>query len=102
MGNGANDVVITSGPVLLHGPAREFEILGDAFVVFGVVDQMHDIADLLVSFRRKHFHIRTVQQLRGSSLFALHVVDAVGLVHAMLLRIQALLLPIKTRVLSGH
>ena len=34
--------------------------------------------------------------------FGLHVVDAVGLVHAMLLRIQALLLPIKTLVLSGH
>jgi multidrug resistance efflux pump len=34
--------------------------------------------------------------------FALHAVDAVGVVHAMLLRIQALLLPIKTLVLSGH
>src|SRR5712675_604591 len=34
--------------------------------------------------------------------FALHVVDATGLVHAMLLRIQALLLPIETLVLSGH
>jgi len=34
--------------------------------------------------------------------FALHVVDATGIVHAMLLRIQALLLPIKTLVLSGH
>lgn len=34
--------------------------------------------------------------------FVLHAVDAVGLVHAMLLRIQALLLPIKTLVLSGH
>jgi multidrug resistance efflux pump len=33
---------------------------------------------------------------------ALHVVDATGLVHALLLRIQALLLPIKTLVLSGH
>jgi multidrug resistance efflux pump len=32
----------------------------------------------------------------------LHAVDAVGLVHAMILRIQALLLPIKTLVLSGH
>ncbi|WP_407178534.1 HlyD family secretion protein [Bradyrhizobium sp. STM 3562] len=32
----------------------------------------------------------------------LHAIDAVGLVHAMLLRIQALLLPIKTLVLSGH
>ncbi|MEA2865261.1 MAG: hypothetical protein QOC84_3217 [Bradyrhizobium sp.] len=34
--------------------------------------------------------------------FALHAVDATGLVHAMLLRIQALLLPVKTLVLSGH
>jgi hypothetical protein len=33
---------------------------------------------------------------------ALHAVDAVGIVHAMILRIQALLLPIKTLVLSGH
>lgn len=32
----------------------------------------------------------------------LHAIDAVGLVHAMLLRIQALLLPIQTLVLGGH
>jgi multidrug resistance efflux pump len=32
----------------------------------------------------------------------LHAIDAVGVVHAMLLRIQALLLPVKTLVLSGH
>jgi multidrug resistance efflux pump len=40
-----------------------------------------------------------VSTLRG---FALHAVDAVGVVHAMILRIQALVLPIKTLVLSGH
>ncbi len=34
--------------------------------------------------------------------FVLHAVDAVGFVHAMLLRVQALMLPIKTLVLSGH
>ncbi|MGY4330966.1 multidrug resistance efflux pump [Bradyrhizobium sp. LB7.2] len=34
--------------------------------------------------------------------FALHGVDATGIVHAMLLRIQALVLPVKTLVLSGH
>jgi multidrug resistance efflux pump len=32
----------------------------------------------------------------------LHVVDGVGLVHAMILRIQALLYPIQTLVLGGH
>ena len=32
----------------------------------------------------------------------LHAIDTVGIVHAILIRIQALLLPIKTLVLSGH
>ncbi len=32
----------------------------------------------------------------------LHAVDAGGVVHAMLLRVQALVLPVKTLVLSGH
>jgi hypothetical protein len=32
----------------------------------------------------------------------LHAVDAVGLVHAMILRIQALVFPIQTLVLGGH
>jgi multidrug resistance efflux pump len=34
--------------------------------------------------------------------FGLHAIDAVGLVHAMILRIQALLLPIQTLVFGGH
>jgi len=41
-------------------------------------------------------------KLSTAQSFGLHAIDAVGLVHAMLLRIQALLLPIKTLVLSGH
>jgi len=41
-------------------------------------------------------------KLSAAQNFGLHAIDAVGLVHAMLLRIQALLLPIKTLVLSGH
>ncbi len=34
--------------------------------------------------------------------FGLHAIDTVGIVHAMILRIQALLLPIKALVFSGH
>lgn len=37
--------------------------------------------------------------LRG---IALHAVDALGLVHALILRLQALVLPFKTLVFSGH
>jgi len=33
---------------------------------------------------------------------ALHVVDALALVHALILRLQALVLPFKTLVFSGH
>jgi multidrug resistance efflux pump len=41
-------------------------------------------------------------KLGAAQSFGLHVIDAVGIVHAMLLRIQALVLPIQTLVLSGH
>jgi hypothetical protein len=33
---------------------------------------------------------------------AFHAIDTVGLVHAILIRIQALLLPKKTLALTGH
>jgi multidrug resistance efflux pump len=38
----------------------------------------------------------------GFRAFVLHAIDATGLVHAMLLRIQAILLPFQTLVLGGH
>jgi multidrug resistance efflux pump len=48
-------------------------------------------------------HERLASKDIGSfARFGLHMVDAVGLVHAMLLRIQALLLPVQTLVFSGH
>jgi hypothetical protein len=34
--------------------------------------------------------------------FVRHAVDAVSVAHAMILRIEALVLPVKTLVLSGH
>ena len=37
--------------------------------------------------------------IRGA---VLHVVDALALVHALILRLQALVLPFKTLVFSGH
>jgi hypothetical protein len=40
--------------------------------------------------------------LSTTKSLVLHAVDAVGLVHAMLLRIQALVLPIQTLVFTGH
>jgi multidrug resistance efflux pump len=48
-------------------------------------------------------HERIVDPRTGSfERLVLHGVDAVGLVHAMLLRIQAVLLPFQTLVFGGH
>lgn len=53
------------------------------------------------AYTSNHEEISAKDTSTGRAI-ALHVVDGVGLVHALLLRIQALLLPIKTLVLSGH
>jgi hypothetical protein len=41
-------------------------------------------------------------ELSTAKSVALHVVDATGLVHAILLRVQAVFMPVTTLVLSGH
>ena len=46
--------------------------------------------------------IITAKETSALKAFALHVVDATGLVHALLLRIQAFMLPVTTLVFSGH
>ena len=53
------------------------------------------------AYTSNHEEISAEHTSTGRAI-ALHVVDGVGLVHALLLRIQALLMPIKTLVLSGH
>jgi multidrug resistance efflux pump len=53
------------------------------------------------AYTSNHEEISAKETSTGRAI-ALHVVDGIGLVHALLLRIQALLLPIKTLVLSGH
>jgi multidrug resistance efflux pump len=46
--------------------------------------------------------LATDKDLSGTQRFFLHAVDAVGLVHALILRLQAVVLPVQTLVLSGH
>jgi hypothetical protein len=53
------------------------------------------------AYTSNHEEIAAEETSTGRKL-ALHVVDGVGSVHAMLLRIQALLMPIKTLVLGDH
>ena len=48
-----------------------------------------------------HHDLIASGQVGATKSFALHAVDAVGLVHALILRIQALVYPIQTLVFSG-
>src|SRR6516165_8134567 len=43
-------IVVAGLPVLLHGAPRELKILSDAFIRPGAINQMHDVADLVVGF----------------------------------------------------
>ena len=52
-------------------------------------------------YSNNHDRLKSGTVSTGQWLF-LHMVDAVAVVHALLLRVQALLLPVKTLVLSGH
>ncbi|MEP4485570.1 MAG: biotin/lipoyl-binding protein [Halioglobus sp.] len=53
------------------------------------------------AYTNNHEEIASGDLGLGSYLF-LHMVDAVGIVHAIILRIQALVLPVKTLVFAGH
>jgi multidrug resistance efflux pump len=53
-------------------------------------------------YTSNHDRLASDDDLGTLQRIGLHVIDTVGVVHAMILRIQALLLPVKTLVLSGH
>ncbi len=54
------------------------------------------------AYTSNHDRLTSGEPIGTGEFVFLHAVDTVGLVHAMLLRIQALLHPIQTLVLSGH
>jgi multidrug resistance efflux pump len=68
----------------------------------GGLDGVTPGSSCIVNAYTSNHELIAAKQTGAFKGFMLHAVDAVGLVHAMLLRIQALLLPVKTLVLSGH
>src|SRR5262245_21479897 len=44
----SNSIAVPGQPVLLHCPAGELEVLCNTFVFLTVIDQVNDIADLLI------------------------------------------------------
>ena len=54
------------------------------------------------AYTSNHERLVSGEEMGTLTFVWLHVVDTVGLVHALLLRIQALVMPIQTLVLRGH
>jgi multidrug resistance efflux pump len=67
----------------------------------GLADVTAGSSCIVNAYTSNHEEISKATTPAGTR-FVLHAIDTVGLVHALLLRIQALLLPIQTLVLSGH
>src|SRR5262249_47584173 len=58
-------IVVTSLPMLLHGAPRELKILGNALVGPGAINQMHDVADLIVGFGKQELGVGALAQFLG-------------------------------------
>src|SRR5215471_15814849 len=49
-------VAVSGEPVLFHRPPGELVVLGGALVFLGAIDQVNDVADLVIRFGGQHGH----------------------------------------------
>src|SRR5215218_3584373 len=68
----------------------------------GGLDDVTPGSSCIVNAYSSNHELLASKDLSTSRRLILHGVDAVGIVHAVLLRIQALVLPIQSLVFSGH
>jgi multidrug resistance efflux pump len=67
----------------------------------GQLDRLPQGSVCIANAYTSHHEALQDPELGGFRAFVLHAIDATGLVHAMILRMQALLLPVRTLVLGG-
>ncbi|NGN44454.1 HlyD family secretion protein, partial [Mesorhizobium sp. CGMCC 1.15528] len=68
----------------------------------GGLDGVPPGSSCIVNAYTNNHDLLAAKDLSTSKWVFLHVIDTVGVVHAIILRLQALLLPVQTLVLSGH
>ncbi|NGN43705.1 HlyD family secretion protein, partial [Mesorhizobium sp. CGMCC 1.15528] len=68
----------------------------------GGLDGVPPGSSCIVNAYTNNHDLLATKDLSTSKWVFLHVIDTVGVVHAIILRLQALLLPVQTLVLSGH
>ena len=70
-------------------------------LVLGQLDRLPPGSHCIANAYTSNHDALEAKDLSAVHRFALHAIDAVGLVHAAILRLQALLLPVRTLVLGG-
>lgn len=68
----------------------------------GGIDDVPPGSSCIVNAYTNNHDLLADEGLSTSKWVFLHVIDTVGVVHALILRIQALLFPVQTLVLAGH
>jgi multidrug resistance efflux pump len=68
----------------------------------GGLDRVLEGSHCIVNAYTNNHHRLTHEKLGPVTWFALHAIDALAFVHALILRVQALLLPVQTLVFAGH
>lgn len=68
----------------------------------GGIEDVPPGSSCIVNAYTNNHDLLSAEGLSTSKWVFLHVIDTVGVVHALILRIQALLFPVQTLVLAGH
>lgn len=68
----------------------------------GGLDRLPPGANCIANAYTSNYEALHDPETSSAKAFVLHAIDATGLVHAMILRMQALVLPVRTLVLGGH
>ncbi|MBY8976812.1 HlyD family secretion protein [Rhodobacteraceae bacterium NNCM2] len=102
---------IASGQVNASGQLLDITDADVSATITTVLEPLYEggLADLppgavctVNAYTSNHDRLTSGEPIGTGQFIALHAIDAVGLVHALILRAQALIHPIRTLVLSGH
>jgi multidrug resistance efflux pump len=68
----------------------------------GGIDRVPQGSKCIANVYTSNHELLASGDVSGGKAVLLHAIDAVGLVHALILRLQAMFLPVQTLVFSGH
>jgi len=102
--------VIAAGQILQTNQLTELEKLGPPGTVLAVLEPLYDGvldrvppgSNCIANLYSDHHEQIASKDTGTMERIGLHFVDAVALVHALILRLQAVVLPLKTLIFAGH